>query len=59
MGDDWTDQSVQGCKGISPGYQMRGVSSLFTLIAPRGKTLSPTAVSRRAGDVPVRSPERM
>lgn len=47
MGDDWMDQSMHGCKDILPDDQMKGVSSLFTLIAPQGTMLSLTAVSWR------------
>lgn len=51
MGDDRMEQSVDGCKDILPHDQMKAVSSLFTLIAPQGTMLSPTAVSWRCASV--------
>lgn len=45
-------------KTFSPGDEMTGVSSLFTLIASQGTVPSPTAVSWRPEDVPLRSPKR-
>ena len=59
MSDDWTDHLVDGGKGILPGDQRKGMSSLFILIAPLGRLLSPTAVSWRPEDALLRSPERV
>lgn len=59
MGNDWMDQSVDGCKDILPGDQMKEVSSHFALIAPQGTIPSPTSVSWRPKDLLLCSPERM